>query len=96
MTAQRSLLDRLVAEELTLHHCRDIQAEIEAQARGGPALRRLFTLNCYEIEINFETREVAVIDILDAGESGRQMIPLAEFVAALDTFVSARRPRDVS
>jgi hypothetical protein len=90
MTTQRSLLDRLVAEELTLQHCRDIRAEIDAQAKVGLVLRREFNFNCYEVAIDFQSSTVSVVDVLDAGESGTQQVPFSEFVGVLDSFARAR------
>lgn len=79
-----TLLDQFLAEECTREIRGLIQTGLEDGIRGTGPRKRRFEFNRFELMLDFDSGEVLLEDVLDAGDSGAQRIPIAEFTAAIE------------
>lgn len=78
------LLQNFIEEE---KFATDVLNEIKELDGQGKDIDREYNFNVFDINIYFLPRTVSIVDILDASEEGEVIIPLDEFIEALESKV---------
>jgi hypothetical protein len=78
-----TLFDEFLTEECTPYVRDLLRAALEAATSGTGPTRTRFEFNRFELELDVDQGVVLLDDVLDAGTSGSQRIPMKIFSEAL-------------